>query len=198
MPPPFPDKPFVGMPGSEKSVQISRESDRLICSLARHTLWFAQLVLFLFGLVLAWVAWRFWATPQGADTPLYIRIVVPFSAAGIWVLFIRNWLGPARIEILLSNGDMLFFDRRTAQPISTLHREDVAGFDLTEQFYGSLGERYSKNCVVSVSTTEGRRIALCASPDEKLMHSFASELATVLGVQLTDLSQDELHIGVNS
>lgn len=186
------------MPGSEKSVQISRESDRLVCSLACHTFWLTQLILFLFGLVMAGVAWTFWVTPQGADTPFYIRIVVSLSAAGVWVLFVRNWLGPARIEILLSNGDLLFFRRRTAQPTSILHRENVAGFDLTEQFYGSLGERYWRNCVVSVSTTEGRRIVLCASPDEELMHSFASELATILGVPLTDLSEDEPHTGVNS
>src|SRR5690348_10888800 len=179
MPAPYPDKPFIGMPGSERSVRISRESDRIVCCLARHTLWLVQLILFLTGLVLAWIGWNLWMTPQGADTPAYIRISVPLVAALVWALMIRNRRSQPRIEILLGNGDLLFFTRRTAQPESVMHRGDVATFDLTDQFYGSLGEKYWKNYVVSVVTAEGRRITLCASPDEELMRSFASDLAGI-------------------
>lgn len=185
MPAPFPDNPFVGMPGSEKTVEVSRLDDRIVCSMASHTLWFVQIILFLFGLVLAYVAWTFWATAEGADTPLYIRIVTPPFALLLWVLFFRNLLGPPRIEILLGTGDLLFFKRRMRQPAFTLHRHEVAGFDLTEQFYGSLGEKYWRNMVVGVNTVAGKRIALCASPDEKLMHSFVTEIASILGVPVT-------------
>jgi len=189
MPPPFPDKPFVGMPGSERSVEISRESDRLVCYLARHTLWFVQAILFLFGLLLTYISWTFWATAEGSEAPLYFRIFAPCFALVLWMLFVRNLLGPPRIEILLSTGDLLFFKRRTAQPAFAIRRQDVAGFGLSEQFYGSLGERYWRNLVVSVTTSDGKRMALCASPDENLMRSFVTELESVLGLKREDVSR---------
>ena len=189
MPAPFPDKPFVGMPGSERSVEISRQSDRIVCYLARHTFWFVQAILFLFGLLSTYISWTFWATAEGAEAPLYFRIVaLPFTLI-LWMLFFRNLLGQPRIEILLSTGELLFFKRRTGQPAFTILRQNVAGFELSEQFYGSLGENYWRNLVVSVSTRDGKRLALCASPNEKLMQSFVTELASILGVSNTGASK---------
>jgi hypothetical protein len=188
MPAPFPDKPFVGMPGSEKSVSISRQSDRIVCSLARHTFWFVQSILLLFGILSAYISWGFWATAEGADAPLYFRIFTPAFTLILWLVLFRNLLGPPRVEILLSTGDLLFFKRRTAQPAFTILKQDVMGFDLSEQFYGSLGENYWRNFVVSVSTVDGKRLALCASPNQKLMQSFVADLASILGVPRTDAS----------
>jgi hypothetical protein len=188
MPAPFPDKPFVGMPGSERSVEISHQEDRIVCYLARHTLWLVQAALLLITYLLVYISWWLWATPQGEDAPLYFRILVPASALIPCIMFIRNLLGPPRIEILLSNGDLLFFSRRTAQPAFTIPRQEVAGLDLTEQFYGSLGASFWRNLVVSVTTTQGKRMAICASPDEKLIHSFVAELASILKVPVKDLS----------
>jgi len=183
MPPPFPDKPFVGMPGSEKSVEISRQSDRIVCSLANHTYWFVQAILFLFGVLTTYSSWTFWATAEGAEAPLYFRIFMPPFTLILWILFVRNLLGPPRIEVILITGDLLFFKRRTAQPALTILKQNVTGIDLSEQFYGSLGEKYWRNLVVSVSTSDGKRLALCASPDEELMRLFVKDLETVLGVE---------------
>jgi hypothetical protein len=189
MPPPFPDKPFVGLPGSERSVEISRDSDRVVCYLARHTLWFVQAILFLFGLLLTYISWTFWATAEGAEAPLYFRVFTPCFTLICWLVFFRNLLGLPRIEILLSTGDLLFFKRQTTQPAFTIRRQDVAGFDLSEQFYGSMGESYWRNFVVSVNTSDGKRMALCASPDEKLMRSFVTELESILGVKRENVSK---------
>jgi len=188
MPAPFPDKPFVGLPGSEKSVEISRQSDRIVCSLASHTFWFVQAILFLFGVLSTYISWGFWATAEGAEAPIYFRVFTPCFTLILWLVFVRNLLGPPRIEILLSRGDLLFFRRRTAQPAFTILKNDVTGIDLSEQFYGSLGENYWRNFVVSVSTSDAKRLTLCASPDEKLMQSFATDLASILGVPRTGAS----------
>ncbi|HLY62380.1 MAG TPA: hypothetical protein VKV95_16690 [Terriglobia bacterium] len=184
MPAPFPDKPFVGMPGSEKSVEISRTEDRIVCCQASRTYRYSQAILVIFGLLLAYMAWGFWANPEGAAAPLFIRLLTLLFALALWFLFIRNLLGPPRIEVVISSGDLQFFRRRTARPVFIVRKQDVVGFDLTEQFYGSLGEEFWRNLVISVNALGGRRIALCASPDEKLMQSFAAELAFVLGVPL--------------
>jgi hypothetical protein len=188
MPPPFPDKPFIGMPGSVKSVEVSREDDRIVCYQAQRTFWVVQVTLFLLGLLAAYYTWTFWATGEGLDAPMYLRILVPLLAPALWLPFVRNLLGPPRVEILRSTGDILFFNRRTARPAFIIRRQDVAGFDLTEQFYGSLGEEYWRNLVLSLNTPEGKRIALCASSDEKLMHSFAAELASILKAPIIDAS----------
>lgn len=186
MPAPFPDQPFVGMPGSEKSVEVSRHDDRLVCCQVRRAFWLVQAALFLSGVLLADLTWTFWATAGGAGAPLYLRILVLLLALILWVLFFRNLAGPPRIEILLKTGDLLFFHSRTAQPAFVIRRQDVAGFDLTEQFYGSLGEQFWRNLVIAVTTLDGKRLALCASPDEKLMHSFVTELASILKTPMTD------------
>lgn len=186
----FPDKPFVGMPGSEKTVEISRESDRIVCRLAPHTLLFTEIVVFLFGLIAAYASWNFWA-PGGAGTkaPLVFRIVISCFTLLIWFIFFRNLLGTPRIEILLSSGDLLFFNRRSTEPSFTMHRTDITGLALSQQFYGEMGKRHWPNFVVSVETREGKQRALCASPDEKLMQSFATDLASVLGVKWKDISK---------
>jgi len=101
----FPNKPFVGLPGSERSVENLRANDRIVCRLARHTLQFVEVILFLFGLLIAYMSWTMWTSAEAAKTPLYFKIATPALGLICWLAFFRNLFGTPRIEVLLSTGD---------------------------------------------------------------------------------------------
>ena len=56
---------------------------------------------------------------------------------------------------------------------------------MSEVFFGS-GSRQWRNYMVTVVTSDGKRKALCASPQPDLMRSFMTDLAARTGVKGED------------
>ncbi len=179
----LPPKPFVGLSGSESTVAIERRSDRMVCRLSAGALGFVETILVLFGGLLVFVSWLMWTGAEKA--PMYFKIAVPALAMVCWAVFLRNLLGTPRIEIPYSSGGLLFFRRRTATPAFSIPRQQIRGLELSEVFFGSSSKQW-RNYLVTVVTADGKRQALCASPQQDLMRSFMTDLAARTGVQGKD------------
>jgi hypothetical protein len=114
------------------------------------------------------------------------RIPLPFSliewllAVACWLIFARNLRGTPHIEAVSASGDILFYSFNSSRPRRTLNQAEIARFAVESETYANRGPQTENFAVVLIKTAD-ERIVLFASPEETLIRSLASDLASRVG-----------------
>ena len=182
MPLSIPDKPFVGTVGKENSLAVDRREDRLICRVTRSSFWLIQIVLLLFGGALSAYLWSS-RHSSAAPLPLPFMILAWVLTISCWLAFLRNLFGAPHLDLMYSTGEIRLFRRRSAEPWKKIQKNEMSGFEISQQFYSYRG-RQAVNYLLSLLTVAGKRIPLCASTEEQMIRSLAGDFERITARKL--------------
>ena len=179
------EAPFVGHLARENEIAVVEHDGELICKSLRGVVVFTQVILLLFGGGLTVAVWFSLSHPAIASMPWFATALMATLALVCWLVFFRNLLGTPFFTVSQASGEILLFRRRTREPWKRIPASEISHFSIEKQFY-SYDSEQAENAVLLLFTTDGKRRALCGSPNQPLMRSLAERLEQLTGKSFRD------------
>lgn len=144
-------KPYVGLMGSDNSLQVRRLEDRMVIRLDPGEYFFVVFILVVGGGGLSFLAWYGFPNPHGGLFYTYAKYATGIFAVLLWYILIRYLRGMPRIEVPKGAGEVQFFKYRGGGPEFVI----PVGNSRLQRKSGILPHR------------EGQLSAVCALPPEE-------------------------------
>jgi hypothetical protein len=183
------ERPFVGLEGTHNTVAVLHQDNRIICRLNGWAYLLVLVVTFVFGPMLLNLLWfRPAGTIDLSKQPLLLAALILLIPVISTLLFVHHLFTQHRIEVLRDSGNINFFKRNSGSLLRTLGKQDIARFEIGEEWFRPSRGRPVRNYVLSAICKNGNRVALCLSTDENLIRTLASDMARITDRQVNEVT----------